>query len=202
MLHAAEPLRAEHRSEREGARSGDHHHNADHPAQLAEEDAGHAGDERQREEHRYEGESGCYYGDGHLVGAVDGRLLRIGSAFDMGRDVFKHHDRVVDHHTDGYGERRERHDVERVAGSVEIDEGCDQRHRDGDDDDHRGAPASEEEEYDYHHEEERVEHRLLQRGDRSADIVGGVDDYAELDVGGKVFLKLREHLHDCFRNLH
>ena len=42
---AAKQQRAEHGGQGQGADGGDDHHDCDHPSQLAEEDAGHAGDE-------------------------------------------------------------------------------------------------------------------------------------------------------------
>ncbi len=198
----AEPLAAEHRGQRQGAGGGDDHHDADHPSQLAEEHSRHAGDERQREEHGYQRQRGGYYRDGHLVGAVDGRLFRVGAAFYVRRHVLEHHDGVVHHHTDGDGQCRQRDDVQRVAGGVEVDEGGNQRNRDGDDDNHRGSPAPQEYEDHYHHEEQGVEHGLFERGDGVANIVGGIDYDSELDVRGEVLLQLGEHLHHLFGNLH
>ncbi len=198
----AQQERAEHRSEREGAGGGDDHHDGHHPAELAEEYAGHAGDEGQREEHRYKCQRGRDDRYGHLVGAVHGGLLRIGAALDVRRHVLEHHDGVVHHHTDGYRQGRERHDVQRVARGVEIYERGDERYRYCDGDDERGAPASEEGEHHYNHEEQGVHHRLDQRVDGVADVVRRVGDYAELDVGGQTLLERGQHLQDFVGNFH
>ena len=73
---------------------------------------------------------------------------------------------------------------------------------DGDDDDHRGSPSAEEEEYHDHDEQQGVEHRLLERGDGVADVVGGVDDDSELDVAGQGGLETGEHGHYLLGYLH
>ena len=96
-------LRTEHRRKRQGRNSGDEH-GAHHPAQLLEQHAGHTGNHRQREEHGNHRQCRSDYGNRHLVRSVNGRLLGIGTALDVRRDVLQHHNGIVHHHTDGYGE--------------------------------------------------------------------------------------------------
>ena len=117
-LAQAEPLAAEHGGEAEGAGGGDDHHDGDHPAELAEEHARHARHQGEGEEYGYQRECGGDDGDGDLVGAVHGRLSRVGAALDVRGDVLQDHDGVVDDHADGDAQRRKRHDVEGVAGGV------------------------------------------------------------------------------------
>ncbi len=121
----------------------------------------------------------------HLVGGVDGRLLGIRTALDVGGDVLEHHDGVVDDHTDGDGERRERDDVERRPCGEQVDERTDQRHGDGHADDERGAPTSEEDHDDEHHEDEGVHDRFGQRTDGVGDLLRRLVDELHLDVLGQ-----------------
>ena len=118
----AEHLAAKHRSEREGASGGDNHHDTNHPTELLKEHTHHAGNHSEREEHRQKCERRCHNRDSHLVGAVDGSLLRVATALDVSGYVLENHNGIVNHHTDRDGERRERHDVERVACGKQVDE--------------------------------------------------------------------------------
>ena len=100
-----------HRRERDGRRRRDADHDRHDPAQLAEEDTGHARHHRQRQEHGDDHQRGGDDRQPHLVGGVDGGLLGTRSPLDMGRNVLQHHDGVIDDHTDGDRERRERNDT-------------------------------------------------------------------------------------------
>ena len=119
---AAEQVGRHHRRERDGRGRRDADDDRDDPAQLAEEDARHAGDHRQRHEDRDDDERRGDDREPHLVGGVDGGLLRVRAALDMRRNVLQNHDGVVDHHTDGDGERTERDDVDGTARQIEVDE--------------------------------------------------------------------------------
>ena len=46
---------------------------------------------------------------------MDGSLLGIAPPLDVIGNVFKYHNRIIHHHTDGYGERAERDNIERIA---------------------------------------------------------------------------------------
>ena len=101
-----QPLAAQHRGERKGAGSGYDHHDGHHPSELAEQHAGHARHKREREEHGDERKGRRHYAYGHLIGAVHGCLFRIGTTFDMGSHIFKHHNGVVHHHAYRNGQSR------------------------------------------------------------------------------------------------
>ena len=64
------------------------------------------------------------------------------------RDVLDDDHRVVDDQADGHGQAAQRHQVERVAGQVEEDEGDDQAQRDGQRGDQRRPEALEEQQQD------------------------------------------------------
>ena len=91
---------------------------------------------------------------------MHGSLLGVGTALYVSGDVFEHHNCVVDHHTDGDRQRRERNDVKRVACGKEVDKRSDKRDRDGDDDDNGSTPTTEECKHHDNHEEQCIEHGL------------------------------------------
>ena len=142
LLLELQHLRAEHGREREGAGGGDGKDDAHHPAQLAEHHAGHSLNHRKRQEHGKHGERRGNNGDCHLVSGVNGRLLRVGSAFDVGGSILEHHNGIIDHQTDGDGETRERDDVERAVAQQQIDERSDERERNGDGPERTTPPES------------------------------------------------------------
>ncbi len=196
--HAA----TQHGGERQRRRGGDNHHDGHHPSQLAEEHTRHARDQGEREKHRDEGEGRGDHTDGHLVGAMHGGLLGRRTAFDVGGDILQHHDGVVHHHTDGDGQCRQRHDVQRVAGGIEIDERGNERDGDGEGDDDRGAPATQEEQHHDDHEEQRIEHGLDERGNGVANVVARVHDVVEFHVGRQVLLDAGQHIVNLVADLH
>ena len=100
----AEQLRTEHRRQRQSRNGGYKHNGAHHPAQLLEQHAGHTGYHSQREEYGNHRQCRSHYGNSHLVRSVNRCLLRVGTALDMCRDILQHHNGIVHHHTDGYGE--------------------------------------------------------------------------------------------------
>ena len=100
----AEQLRTEHRRQRQSRNGGYKHNGAHHPAQLLEQHAGHTGYHSQREEYGNHRQRRSHYGNSHLVRSVNCCLLRVGTALDMCRDILQHHNGIVHHHTDGYGE--------------------------------------------------------------------------------------------------
>ncbi len=94
-----------------------------HPTHRVEEDTRHTLNHGEGEEHGDGGKRTAHDRDTHLLGGEDGRLLGFRAAVDVRGDVLQHHNGVVDHHTDGDRERRERNDVERLARGQQIDDG-------------------------------------------------------------------------------
>ena len=110
----------------------------------------------------------------------------------MPLDVFDHDDGVVNNPPDRDGERRERDDVERVAGGLHADEG--DEHRDGDRDCHdEGRPHREQEDEDDDHGEAEPEQTLLREAvDRLGDRWRLVSDDHELGVAAELPLESRQ----------
>jgi hypothetical protein len=68
------------------------------------------------------------------------------------RDVLDHHHRVVDQDADPDGEAAERHQVERVAGKAQDEEGLHERDRDRERSDRGGTQALQEQQQGEHAE--------------------------------------------------
>ena len=197
-----EQFRAKHRDEGDGHQRRGRNHDGHDPAQLLEEDAGQAGEHRQRDEHGRDDKRRRDDGGPHLVGGVDGRLVRRGAAVDMLGNVLQHHDGVVHHHTDGHRQGGQRNDVERTVGEHQVDEGHNQGNRDGDADDQRSAPLAQEEEHDQHHEEEGVQDGFFQGTDGVLDLFRRVVNHLDLNVGRERLLDAGEFLAHVFTDLH
>ena len=100
-----EQLRTKHRRQRQSGDSGYKHNGTHHPAQLLEQYTGHTGHHRQREEYGNHRQCRSHNGDSHLVRAMHRRLLRVGTALDVCRDILQYHNGIVHHHTDSNGKR-------------------------------------------------------------------------------------------------
>ena len=151
-----------HRGQCNGYAGGSTYHNGHNPTQRLEHDTGNAVEQRKRYEHHDNHQRGGQYRHPNLVGGVQGRLTRIGTPVNVPRNILQHHDGVIDHHTDGDGERAKRNDVDGAAGEFQVNKGYNQGNRDGDADDEGRTPASEEEEYHQHYEEQGVQNGFLQ----------------------------------------
>ena len=187
-------LRTEHRNEGEGSDSGDDHDDAGDPSELLEHDSGHTLDHGQRHEHGKHGQCGSDDGYTHLLGRMHGSFLRLCTTLKMRRDVLKHHNGIVDHHTDGYGQGGHRDNVQCVACSPEIHERCKERDRDRKDDDECGPPSSEEEINHEHHYEEGHQNGLLQGIESIENVVRAVHYSSDGDVGRQGLLDLLHFL--------
>ena len=108
-------LRAEHRrqAQREEARKGDR---ADHRRrELAEQQAGLAGDEHDRHEHRADHHRRRDDREADLARAVEGGGERRLALLDPVIDILEHDDRVVDDDADRQHQREQGQQVDREA---------------------------------------------------------------------------------------
>ena len=111
-LLQSEHQRTEHwcESQRRSGRYG--HDDTHHPTQLLEEHTGHTRHHGQWEEHTNHGQRRSHDRDGHLIGTMYGRLLRIGTTFDVVGDILQDDDCIIHHITDSDAQTRERNHVE------------------------------------------------------------------------------------------
>jgi hypothetical protein len=113
--------------------------NRQRQAQRLEELAHDSANERQRHEHEDCRERRADHGPADfLARPVDSLVARL-SLGQMPGDVFHHDDRIVDDQPDGHRQAAQRHQVQRVAGEVQEDEGHQQAQGDGRSGDGRGA---------------------------------------------------------------
>ena len=120
----------------------------------------------------------------------------------MRGDVLQDHNGIVHHHTHRNGEGTEGDDIQRTIGAQQIEEGNQQRDRDGQSDNHAGTPLAQEEEHHEYDEEDCIEHRLLQRIDGTDDIRGRVIYLVDLHIRRKGGFDLLQLLVDITTDLH
>ena len=191
--------RGERRRQRERHDARDHHRDRDGDGELLVQRAGHAAEERDRQEHRqqHQHDRDQRAGDlGHrLLGRLERRELVLG---DVHLDVLDHHDRVVDHQPDREDHAEHRQHVDREAEQVHADEGADDRHRHREDRDDGGAQRLQEHEHDQHHQHHRLEEGVHHLVDRVQRELAGVEHDLVVEAGGELRLQL---LHACAHRL-
>ena len=126
-------------------------------------------DERQRYEDQDRRQRRADDGAADLAaGAVDRPIAGL-AARQVARDVLDHDDGVVNDQADRDREPAQRHQVERVAGQVEEDEGDDERERDRQGGDQGGPEAFEEQQEDADAHEAADDDGVAHVGDRRLD---------------------------------
>jgi hypothetical protein len=147
----------------ENGERADHRH-----AELAEQEAGLAGDEHDRHEHRADHHRGRDDGEADLAGALEGGGERRLALLDPVIDVLEHDDGVVDDEADRQHHREQGEKVDREAEQPEHGEAAEQADRHGHRRDQRRAPAAEEQEDDGDDQHRRLGQRVPDALDRAA----------------------------------
>ena len=160
-------------------------------AELAEELAGNARHEDDREEHRGDGEGRRHDGKADLVGALDGGVVGTQATVHALLDVLDLDDGVVDQDADHQGQPQQRHHVQAEPQHAHEEEGRDQRHRHGDGGDQRRAPVAQEDE----HDQRRQQHAFQQRVPRGDEAGAGLV-HARQDLGDRDAFVLLQQLFD------
>ena len=133
---------------------------------------------------------------------MDGCLLRRRPSFDVGSDVFEHHNGIVHNITNGNGQTRKGNHVERTACGIQIDERGDERHWDGDGDDERSTPAAQEDKHNEHNENQGIENRFGECVNRVENVLRGVNHHLQFHVRRQVLLQGWNHLDDLVGDSH
>ena len=102
---------------------------------------------------------------------------------DVARDVFQHHDGVVDDEADRNRQRHQRQIVERVAERPHQRAGAEQRQRHRDARDDRRPDAAQEDKDHHHHQRDGQQQRELHVLDRGANGLGAVGENFDMDGG-------------------
>src|SRR5215218_983902 len=174
---------AEHGRESQGYKPGDDDRAGHRDPELVEQAAGRSLQERQRSEHRHQGDGGGQHGKGDLPGAVDRCLLgTLMQLLLVPVRVLQHDDRVIDHNADGQSQRQQREVVDGKSQEVHDRERGNDRCRDGQPGDDRGAQIAKKQENDDHDQYSRDPERLFGFLDGSLNedrlVEGGMDRYA------------------------
>ena len=119
---AFEQFGCQHWRERDGNGGGGHDADSDNPSQFLEEDARLSAEQGEREEYGNDHEGGGNDTNPYLIRSVGCRSVRVFATLHVFGDILQDHDGIIDHHTDGDGERTERYDVDGTIGNVEIKE--------------------------------------------------------------------------------
>ena len=129
-------------------------------------------------------------------------LLRVTSSLDMGRNVLKHHDRIIHNHTNSNRERTEGDNIQRISRNKQVDEGGNKRNWNRQDNDKCSLPATKEDKHNEHHDEEGDEDCLLKVTYRTNDEVRGINEVAHLHVRREGGLDTWEQATYLLCNLH
>ncbi|MNM78651.1 hypothetical protein D3C81_905610 [compost metagenome] len=195
-VDGAQQARAEHRREGQGDDQRNHHRRRQGHGELAEQPAGDAAHQQQRDEHGDQREGHRQHGEAHLAGAAQGRLQGAVALLDPAGDVLHHDDGVVHHEAGGDDQRHQRQVVQREAAQVHHGEGADQRHRHRQAGDQRGAAVAQEQPDHQDHQRHRDEQGQLGLFQRSADRRAAVVHHVQLDPRAEHVLEDRQLLVD------
>ena len=114
-------------------RQGQRHHRGDQDrhrqgnGELAEQAAHDIAHKQQRDQHRNQREGQRDNGKANLSGPFQGGGQRLFAFLDIARDVFDHHDGIIDHKAGGDGQGHQRQVVNREIEKHHYRKGADQR---------------------------------------------------------------------------
>src|SRR6185369_11774368 len=181
--------------QRDDGRDQDGHGQRD--GEFAKQAANHLAHEEQRNQHRDQRDGQRNDRETDLLGALERRVQWRFAFFDVTRDVFDHHDGVVDDETGGDGQGHQGQVVDRETGQVHDAESTDQRERDGDARDDGGRDVAQEDEDHHDDEGDREQQFDAHVFDRGADGGGAVGQDLHLDRRRQRRLQLRQELLDA-----
>ena len=186
MFEAAEQDRCERRRQGQSVEGGDGDGEGDGERELAEQDAGGAGEECNRHKDGNQYERGGDDRAGDFSHGVGGGFGRTGLALlQVALDVFNHDNHVVDNQPGGQSDAKE---CQRVDGKAEqlYESKCpDERNRSGDEVNDRGSPVAEKNEDHQDDEQDRRTNRKNHVADGFADGIGGVEGDLIFHAGRK-----------------
>ena len=186
--------RGQHRAQRQRGDRRQQHGNRQSEAEFAEQPAGLAGQERQRDEHGRQRRGGGQHGEEHLFGPQNGGgagAHPLGPAAD---DVFQHDDGIVDDKASGQNQRQQGHDVDGKPDQPDGRQRAHQRHRHRNDRDQRGADIAQEDVDHRRHDQHRQAKRNLDFVDGAFDEIGTVRGDVHVDIVRQQRLQVVHHL--------
>ncbi len=193
---------AEHRRQRQGDESRNHHGAGDRDPELAQQASGRAAQEPEGREHRHQRDRRRDHGKADLVGAVDrGLLRRLVQLLLVPVRILEHDDGVVHHDADGDREREQREVVDREAEEIHDGERRHDRRRNREAGDHGRSQVPQEHEYDQHDQDRRDQERQTCIVDRVRDEHGPIERGFELDARRQRLLNAGDRLADALRHV-
>ena len=177
----ANQLGAHHRHERQRDDGRNDDGDRERYGKFVEQAANDVAHEQQRNKHGDQRNGQRDDREPDLPRAAQRRFEGVHAAFDMARNVFDHHDGVVDDEAGRDGERHERQIVQAEAEQVHRSQRSDQGERHGEarnDRSRYGAQEHEDHNDDEHDRERQVEFHV---GDRGADGDGAIAEHADVD---------------------
>ena len=184
----AHQLRGHHRGQGQGDEGGQRDRGRQGHRELAEQTAGVAFHETDRQEYRDQHGRGRDHGEGDLaraaLGRDQGRLAEIGATLD----VLEHDDRIVDDEADAENQGEQGQQVDRVAECIESDKGGDQADRHGHGRNQGRTRAAEEQEDHQHDQHAAFDQGCIDALDRRLDEQGRVIGDEDLGALGQGLL--------------
>ena len=172
-----EQARAHHRRECERHHRRNQYRHRQGNRKFAEQAPDDIAHKQQRNQHGNQRERERDNGKPDLLGALERRLHRRFSLFQIALDVFNHHDRIVHHKTGGNGQRHQAQVIQRKTQQIHHGKGADQRNRHRYRRDKSRAPVAQKQENHHHDQAHRQHHLELHIVNRSADGLGTVAQY-------------------------
>ena len=145
----AQEARGHHRGQRQRHHQRDEDRHRQRHREFTEQPADDAAHQQQRDQNRHQRDADRDDGEADFAGAPEGGGQRLFALLDIARDVFQHHDGVVDDEADRDRQRHQREVVERIAERPHQRAGAEQRKRHGDGRNH-GRPEAAQEDEDHH----------------------------------------------------
>ena len=193
----AEHAGAHHRRQGQRHHRGDQDRHRQGNGELAEQAAHDIAHKQQRDQHRNQREGQRDNGKANLSGPFQGGGQRLFAFLDIARDVFNHHDGVIDHKAGGDGQSHQRQVVNRKIEEHHHREGADQRQRYGNAGNNRRRNVAQKDVDNHHHQGDGQHQFKLGIADRRADIGGAVGKHLHFNRFRQAFGELRQHLADA-----
>ena len=194
MLLRAYQLGGHHRRERQRDEGRYRDGGGQRHGEFAEQAAGVALHEADRQEHGHQHRGGGDDRKGHLPGAANRRHQRWLAEVAATLDVLQHHDGIVHHQADAQHQCEQGQQVDREAECIQRDEGRDEAHRHGYRRHHCGTETAQEQEDHHQHQRHRLGQRPVHALHGSLDEHGVVEGREDVDAFGQRALDFL-----CFR---
>ena len=178
-----EQLGAQHRRQGQRNRRRDQDGRTQGNGEFTEQPASNVAHEQEWNQNRDQRNSQRHDRETDLLRALESRRERRLASFDIARDVFDHHDCIVDHKTGGDGERHQGQIVQTEAERIHRAECPDQRQRHRDAGNDRRRKRAQKNENNGHHERDAQHQLEFHVGHRGPHRRGAIRQHSHFDHG-------------------